>query len=562
MTSGTGAIGWEFRKRHSWPLIALAAYLTFLAALKLLGLGPVDAIRLVPPDGRGAVLIAPLSTAFMYYLGVFSFGLSGDLAARRSIYPARLFTLPVPTESLVLAPMLHGTVAVALLVQAATMVARWPWGIETPLLWPALLAAVFLAWTQALTWMPYGLPGVRVVITVLWLAALDAVVLVAVYFKVSEPVMLAVLAPQLPLAYVTARYAVARARRGDEPDWRPGFMRAAAVGGGGASPSVAGRALPNVANRAPRSHLGFATPARAQFWFEWRRQGRTLPALVAMVLPCELALMWLVRDAPMLLFELLVLVLITPPVLAGFSAVMVSKANPHARDAVAMSQFIATTPLSSAALVAAKLRMAAWSTLVTWLLVLVAMLLALVWSGNWAVLVDRASRLAAVVGVPRTVVFALLVLGGLVASTWKQLVQSLSISMDGREWLATALLMIALALIIVLGPLAQWVVDDDGARAALWNALPVLLAALVALKMGAAWWNAACLARSGLVTDSTLVGAAVCWVAAVGALYGLLAWLVSGPLVPQYILMLLAILVVPLARASAAPLALARNRHR
>lgn len=545
MTSGMSAIGWEFRKRHSWPLIALAAYLTFLAALKLAGLGPVEAIRLVPPDGRGAVLIAPLSTAFMYYLGVFSFGLSGDLAARRSIYPARLFTLPVPTEALVLAPMLHGTMAVALLVQAATMVARWPWGFETPLLWPALLAAVFLAWTQALTWMPYGLPGVRVVITVLWLAALDAVVLVAVYFKVSEPVMLAVLAPQLPLAYLTARYAVARARRGDEPDWRPGFMRAAAVGG-----------------RAPRSHLGFATPARAQFWFEWRRQGRTLPVLVAMVLPFELALLWIARGAPALLLELLLLVLITPPILAGFSAVMVSKANPHARDAVAMSQFIATTPLSSAALVAAKLRMAAWSTLVTWLLVLVALLLALVWSGNWAVVVDRASRLAAVVGVPRTVVFALLVLGGLVASTWKQLVQSLSISMDGREWLATALLMIALALIIVLGPLAQWVVDDDDARAALWHAIPVLLAALVALKMGAAWWNAVRFARSGLVTDSTLVGAAVCWVAAVGALYGLLAWLVSGPLVPQYILVLLAILVVPLARASAAPLALARNRHR
>lgn len=545
MTAAMSAIGWEFRKRHSWPLIALAAYLTVLATLKLLGFGPVEAIGLMPPDGRGAVFIAPLSTAFMYYLGVFSFGLSGDLAARRSIYPARLFTLPVRTESLVLAPMLHGTVAVALLVQAATMIARWPWGFETPLLWPALLAAVFLAWTQALTWMPYGLPGVRVVVTVLWLAALDVVVLLAMYFEVSEPVMLAVLAPQLPLAYVTARYAVARARRGDEPDWRPGFMRAAAAGGGAAL-----------------SHAGFASPARAQFWFEWRRQGRTLPALVATVLPFELALMWLARDAPMLLFELLVLVLITPPILAGFSAVMVSKANPHARDSLTLSQFIATTPASSVALVAAKLRMAAWSTLATWLLVLVAMLLALVWSGNWPVVVDRASRLAAVVGVPRTVVFALLVLAGLVASTWKQLVQSLSISMDGREWLATALLMAALALIIVIGPLAQWVVDDDDARAALWNALPVTLAALVAIKMGAAGWNAVRLARNGLLNDGTLVGAAVCWVAAVGALYGLLAWLVSGPLVPQYILVLLAILAVPLARASAAPLALARNRHR
>jgi len=36
----------------------------------------------------------------------------------------------------------------------------------------------------------------------------------------------------------------------------------------------------------------------------------------------------------------------------------------------------------------------------------------------------------------------------------------------------------------------------------------------------------------------------------------------SGPLVPRYFLALLAILAIPLARVSAAPLALAWNRHR
>jgi hypothetical protein len=59
MTSATHAIGWEFRKRHSWPLIAMGVYLLALAAIKLLGLGPIAAITLVPPDGRGAGLIAP-----------------------------------------------------------------------------------------------------------------------------------------------------------------------------------------------------------------------------------------------------------------------------------------------------------------------------------------------------------------------------------------------------------------------------------------------------------------------------------------------------------------------
>ena len=49
----------------------------------------------------------------MYFLAVFSFGLSGDLAARQSMYPARMFTLPVTTAALAGWPMLYGTAAMA-----------------------------------------------------------------------------------------------------------------------------------------------------------------------------------------------------------------------------------------------------------------------------------------------------------------------------------------------------------------------------------------------------------------------------------------------------------------
>src|SRR5512140_2356492 len=172
MRSPTLAVGWAVRHRHLWPLLAMAAYMLVLMAIKLLGFGPAGVIRIAPPDGRAAALIAPLSLTYFYYLAVFSYGFSGDLAARESIFPRRMFTLPVRTESLVLGPMLHGAVTVATLVLAATLLARWPWGINLPLVWPAVLAAVFLAWTQALTWMPYGMAGVRVIVTVLWLASL------------------------------------------------------------------------------------------------------------------------------------------------------------------------------------------------------------------------------------------------------------------------------------------------------------------------------------------------------------------------------------------------------
>src|SRR5437879_13867654 len=147
----------------------------------------------------------PLTTTFVYLLAVFRFGVSGDLAARHSMYPARMFTLPVTNAALVAWPMLYGTAAMAILWLAARLFAVWPSGIEIPLIWPALLAAALLAWTQALTWMPYGLPGIRLIVAVLFLAALDTVVLLAIHFTAREPLTLPLLARPLPLAYPTAR---------------------------------------------------------------------------------------------------------------------------------------------------------------------------------------------------------------------------------------------------------------------------------------------------------------------------------------------------------------------
>src|SRR5207245_1468320 len=124
-----------------------------------------------------------------------------------------------------------------------------------PLIWPALLAAALLAWTQALTWMPYGLPGIRLIVAVLCLAALDTVVLLAIHFKAGEPRMVAILAPQVPLAYLVARFAVARARRGDVPDWRGLSARSG-----------------EIADVLPRPRNHFSSPGCAQVWFGGRRR--------------------------------------------------------------------------------------------------------------------------------------------------------------------------------------------------------------------------------------------------------------------------------------------------
>ena len=148
------------------------------------------------------------------------------------------------------------------------------------------------------------------------------------------------------------------------------------------------------------------------------------------------------------------------------------------------------------------------------------------------------------------------------ASTWKQLVQSLYIGLSGREWLVKSSAFLTLALLCIVAPLAIWIDETPAVRSALWNGFPLILAVLVCLKLFAATRVAVRLHDSRLLSDRTLITGAACWLVGVLGLYGVLAWFFSTPLVPNYLFVLVAILEIPLARLSAASLALAWNRHR
>lgn len=528
MSSPAAAIAWEFRSRHRWGFVALAAYFVALAIIRFLALHG-ERVTYTNDESFAFVVITPLTATFIYFLAVFSFGVSGDLAARQSIYPARMFTLPVTTGALAGWPMLYGALAASLLWFATRFLGLWPSGSEVPIVWPALLGASLLAWTQALTWMPYPLPGLRVIVTVVWLASIDVIVLTALNLKATEPVMLAVLAPNLPLAYVVARFAVGRARRGDIPDWGRHVVDS----------SVA------VAN--------FRSSWQAVGWFEWRQHGRSLPSLVAIVLPFELSLLFVFRNYPNIIFEILLLTLFTPWAMAIFVAATVS---------YGMTPFMTTRPLSDAAFIAAKLRATMRSTLATWLLVIVAIAVAAWFSGTAPLLIQKARQLNDFFGAPRAAALLALSLAALIGSTWKQLVQSLYIGISGREWLVKASVFVALSLLAIALPLGHWAMSKHVVLAALWNQLPLMMAILVAFKLGAAGWIAVRLCNRGLVSDQTLLAGALVWDLLVFAVFALLAWIIPAMLMPRYVLVLIAMLAVPLVRISAAPLALAWNRHR
>jgi hypothetical protein len=536
------AIGWEMARRHRWGFGALAAYVIALAMAGALR----TTITTTEDDGVFALtLVVPLTWALFYLLAVFCFGITGDLSRRESIYPARMFTLPVSTAALSTVPMMLGTVVVMSLWLAVGMFVRWPSWIDVPFLWPAFFAAAFLAWTQALMWMPYGLPGFRPFIAVALLITGDAIVILAIELKVPESTMVAVMATLVPLAYLTGYQALTLARRGGVADWRERF-------GSGAG----------TRSRSRGRH--FASPAAAQLWLEWRQRGRSLPVLVAIVLPFELGLLFMrgMDASPRTVYYALLAVLLTPRLMAAYVAVSFRSANPHEGDPHAMPHFMAARPMSSSGLVGAQLGAAALSTLVTWALVLLAIPLALDRSGTWWIVRDALAALAEVIGTPRVIAVSVLAVLALAASTWKQLVQGLCIGLTGREWLVRVNTLVILVLTIAVVPTVDYLRRHRDVLGEVFDALPWIVAALVAVKMLAAAWVAVRLHAVRPLTDRALVTGAAVWLAAVFTLYGVFVWLMAPPPFPRYILLLIAILFVPLARVSAAPLALAWNRHR
>ena len=67
----------------------------------MLVLAPGGQPRLSEDWTFALAVVVPLAATFMFAMAVFSWGLEGDLAARRSTFPSRLFVLPATSAALV-----------------------------------------------------------------------------------------------------------------------------------------------------------------------------------------------------------------------------------------------------------------------------------------------------------------------------------------------------------------------------------------------------------------------------------------------------------------------------
>jgi hypothetical protein len=258
----------------------------------------------------------------------------------------------------------------------------------------------------------------------------------------------------------------------------------------------------------------------------------------------------------------LAVVALTPPIMASFVASTVRKASPGGDD-YGLAPFLATRPLTSAALIAAKIRVSIVSTIITWVLVIAAVPLALSLSNTWPTVIERARDLRDLIGLPRATAITVLAVLALVATTWKRLVTSLYMGLSGRPWLVRTHIGVTLVLLVAAIPFIQWIGSNTRVIVVrILDAVPVAATILVALKMSAAAWIAIRLDRSRLIEPRALLATVAAWLVAVLALYAVFAWIAETPIIPRYALLLLAILAIPLTRLSAAPLALASNRHR
>src|SRR5262249_19223775 len=145
-----------------WLLAGLAVYLLGWAAFAQ-----------IAPDADQSVLCGslgiPLVALTPFFLGALMHGGQIRLEQKTSGFPARLFTLPGPSALLALPPLPLGTPSVTLVYLFLAAAVYRPLGAELPLAVPALLLATWIVWLQALIWLPFPVPGMRLVVICLLL---------------------------------------------------------------------------------------------------------------------------------------------------------------------------------------------------------------------------------------------------------------------------------------------------------------------------------------------------------------------------------------------------------
>ena len=448
--------------------------------------------------------------------------------------PTRQFTLPVRTSTLVLTPVLLGAATVAIVSFAWTrliLMGLTPAVVDIPHAFYAALFACVLAAFQTLVWSLPAFPKMRICsITALVLLLVAIVVgtsglILTSSWNGSRPALFAGFSGTW-LAF--AGLAILGARLERQGHWS-GWVRS----------SIFARALLKVQPRL----LPFRTPLQAQFWIEWRRNGRIPFALwcgfVGILMFLELRRLRGGVDST----DVILLVV------ALFSAALtgLNLARDGSSKRLSMSALTAVRPVPVGTLLSAKL-----------------LLGAVLFFGGLAILAAAYGLIAMGFSTPDYSHLTLEKLFGrimLTAVAFHVFVGILPLVLSGRvpgfPWSL-------LPLLIAYGLCINGFIWLDGHQeyvvAVLW-----LLCGLVIVKLAIAFWGFRRSVALGMASSGFVTAYALFWLAATGFLLVQTVRFQQHASVSPYSDLLLlpaVILIVPLARIAISPLALAMNRNR
>ena len=521
MRSSTVALLWEIWRKQRTTFVAVAGLTVAGRALHF------DEMRDGVDDPTPLLALIKI-VSFLLLFSAFNYT---ESAGNRGLgrFPRRLFTLPVTSLRLVAVPALSGIVAIEALYLAWKT--NWHGGESPSTPYVALMLAAMMVFYLSALWLleragPLRLFALGAITVGVFLAAILPSFSEPAPIWRSELVVGATVAALAAGAFLLSWRHIARLRAGDDQR---------------ATRTKSLRAW--LADAVPARRRAFRNGSVAQFWFEWRSSGTVLPALVAGVFAAViLPMSWIARSSAVDTSRVLAIALAVPIVLAVPIGIAFSKPLFWSDD-VGVPAFLAVRPLSSAELVAIKVRVAAASAVLSWVLVVAC-------AGVWLVFWGHRGALASLPFEPWKLAFA--PLAG-VFLTWRFLVSRLWSGLAGKPPVPVGAVasLFVLAIASAVPGVWRWVVwlFDDPARL---TGLAWALAAAVVAKFALAAYTWRALPERYVRTYLLVwtAGTVMCLAAGI-AFWG-----------PRVFVILIALLIVPLARVGLAPASLARNRHR
>jgi hypothetical protein len=481
--------------------------------------------------------VACLVISLLYVTWIFTFT---DRNSRELFsFPKRFFTLPLSTRFLASQLIGSGTAAILLVYLGWTWLVQLPHikvfdGFNDGLTWITLLIL-----SQAIVWSLDAFPFIRVLL----LIAVAFFLFVHPDFQWYHSLAAHQTAVQLLLIFIGSVLAFVGLGKIRHGSWQGWFWACRLP-------------FPNARTelREPKS---FRSAAQAQFWFEWRRQGRKLFYIV-----CALTVVPFLIVVPQLILHQgsvsgdptfgLCIYLLAVPLFIHFCM----QGTCYERTIL---PFTANRPLNNGEIIVAQWQAMAFSAVLSWAVTLVLV--------GVVILVGDPNVLHATLPSPpenQRLIRPLIpvILLGLVICTWACGVGRAWIGMTMGTWIYWVYMTITW---IVFGLGSAWLFaityHNTMFRQTFFQLLPSLLACLVGLKFFLAQWSFRTAFQSQRIAPLTLIRYLCIWLS--------LTVLILVPVVvvchqesgmlPLYLGI---ILLLPLARIGFAPLALDYGRHR